>query len=636
MHRPQNNDRAKNRRQHSKAWAPYNFVPLPKEPTYAEIDQDGLPQTHDQYTQGKHTGYFAVTLDTETPLFVRGMLTVKDRSDGIESRTKPEAFSIDMKKPVIPGSSLRGMLRTLVEIVTNSKMHFVSNNKLVYRAVFGNDSLAQDYRSMVTEEIGSTHFMYPSSKLQSGYLQQGQSESGWVINPAQTFYNESFVLVDTDSIRRAAIAMGHPQITHKVFVQPQPRSTYKSQSRNGLKLELAQTSQITQSPAPHLKEATLVVSGKAPKRHWYAAIYAPDNDPTKHIPISQQMWADYEKDRDLQRGIPTRKLNKSDPLFYLLDQRGALVFFGPTMFFRTPYSKSIHGLISKNLRESNSSLDYAEALFGYVSEQNETRSPSAYAGRVSVTSAQVIEERLDYFDRTIVPKILASPKPTTFQHYLEQPEGWRTPTHQLRHYGDDTTIRGYKLYWRQMVKSLKAVEETGKRDNSNEPLTPENSSQHTRITPVRTGVSFCFRVYFENLSDVELGALVWVLTFGGDPDARHQLGMGKPFGLGVVKLKPKLVLTERPERYSRLFDDQGQWFTNETMIGEKQQAELVVAFKKKMGDFDNQLHIRELLALVRKQELNETMFSYMKIETDQGNDYDGRPVLPYPSEVGKG
>ncbi len=319
------------------------------------------------------------------------------------------------------------------------------------------------------------------------------------------------------------------------------------------------------------------------------------------------------------------------PIFYI-EQGGQVIHFGHTPNFRiaplvieddklravTPQDR-----IPRDLRQDNPRLDYAEALFGYVSEESHV--PSAYAGRVFVTSAYVTQEQGDYFDETIVPRILASPKPTTFQHYLEQPDGWQTPTHQLRHYGDATRLRGHKLYWRQMIADLKSVQESDTDKN------PDTSTQHTIIKPVRKDVQFAFKVYFENLTDAELGALAWVLTFDGDSEARHQLGMGKPFGLGVVKLETMLVLTSRRERYSRLFDEQGHWFSAEYSVEPQEHTAFIGAFKEKIGNFDKK-RIQELQILVRKQELKSRKFSYMRIESERGNDYQGRPVLPRPSD----
>ena len=57
-----------------------------------------------------------------------------------------------------------------------------------------------------------------------------------------------------------------------------------------------------------------------------------------------------------------------------------------------------------------------------------------------------------------------------------------------------------------------------------------------RDRPVRAGVSFSFDIRFENLSTVELGAVLWVLRIAADERYRLKLGMGKPLGLGAVHI----------------------------------------------------------------------------------------------------
>ncbi|RMD67399.1 TIGR03986 family CRISPR-associated RAMP protein, partial [Candidatus Parcubacteria bacterium] len=173
------------------------------------------------------------------------------------------------------------------------------------------------------------------------------------------------------------------------------------------------------------------------------------------------------------------------------------------------------------------------------------------------------------------PKILATPKPTAFQHYLTQQEP--DDKNQLDHYDSppphETVIRGHKRYWHQglspdegltLDQIRKPIEE--QRERLRELAT---STQHTQFRPVKPGVRFTFRIYFENLSDRELGALCWALHPLGDPSKEycHHLGMGKPLGMGTVKLEATLYLTNRPRRYSSLFDDDN-WQKGTTGPGE--------------------------------------------------------------------
>jgi CRISPR-associated protein (TIGR03986 family) len=643
-----------NRRRHPHAWAPYNFVPMPDKPLYAELNQtddthekNRVTQRHDEYTVERHTGYFKVTMTTETPLFVRGMLTITEQEAGVETRKNPNAFSIDGKLPVIPGSSLRGMIRTLIEIATNSKMHFVSDNKLVYRAIYYTDALVEDYRAITTDKLGNKKYRYPSAQMQGGYLQRGDSESGWVIQPAKPYHGESIALVDRKDVIAAGISETPKLVIHSVGIQP-ARARKVHTGKEGVELHIAQANGISKKRGSGYEPATLIISntvgkigGKGSNRTWYPAIYEADKN-AKPLPISQSMWDDFIKDRDLNRGIANRKLEKpGDVLFYLLD-KDELLFFGPTMFFRVPYGNSISALMPIELQQQNTQIDYTEAMFGYVSEKDEIRSPSAYAGRISVTSAKVTENspHLDNpFDETVIPKILSSPKPTTFQHYLEQPNGKDTSEQDLHHYGNPKAkLRGHKLYWRQMIKSLQNIAERDKRKKT------DTSTQHTIIQPVRPKVDFAFKLHFENLTNAELGALIWALTFGGDAEARHQLGMGKPLGLGVVKLEPELILTLRHDRetgrYGKLFNDDGSWFMAERPVDKNEQTDFVNEFKNKIPDFNEQQRIKELMALVQKQEPNASLFSYMQIEAydengQKYNQYAGRPVLPRPTEFEK-
>ncbi len=615
-------------RSNNYARAPYNFVPLPTDKKGEYNPLPGKTADHDRYDDKRHTGYFYVTLETITPLFVRGMLTSEEVQAGKEAKDHPGCFMVN-GKPVIPGSSLRGMIRSLVEIITFGKMHFVADALMLYRSVFGDDALVELYRGLVTEIKGSRHFVYPHKRLKGGYLiRDSASESGWGIQPAMEPAGESFVLVNLNAITNEIDRDINPQRVNQkpqqVWVKPASRTRY----RNRVTLEIAETSRISKTPFGGGERATLVFSKTVGRRHWYPAIFE-QNTGAKPVPISRKIWQTYIDDRDMNRGISTRKLeHEGDPLFYLVDDVGELVFFGPTMFFRLPYENSVAKLIPSELLDTNC-IDYAEALFGFVPE-NDKDTRQAYAGRVFVTSATLDEGQSNLYQEEFTPKILSSPKPTTFQHYLEQPKGKDTQKRELYHYGSlengkpKARIRGQKLYWRQNIKGIESVKERPENIR-------QNDTQHTRIQPLRAGVHFTFRVYFENLSDAELGALAWALTLGGDKDAHHMLGMGKPYGLGVVKLTPTLYLSKRRERYSQLFDTNGQWYRAEDKQDDS--ADFITAFKNEIEKhtgkpFEENERIQQLMVMLHLYTPDINKFGYMELDA-----FTNRPVLPKPNEV---
>ena len=133
--------------------APYNFVPLPeKVKTVAPHD---LPK-HDRYEEGRYTGWIDLTITTETPLYVRCGPSVNDIRQHENSKadhaelTRKHTHRQDFfhhgnpDHPVIPGSSIRGMVRSLVEILSYGKIQHTKSRRLYFRSL-GNDSMADLY-----------------------------------------------------------------------------------------------------------------------------------------------------------------------------------------------------------------------------------------------------------------------------------------------------------------------------------------------------------------------------------------------------------------------------------------------------------------------------------------------------------
>lgn len=680
----------RNPEQNRTASAPYNFVPLPGIVVTAVDSAEDLPG-HDRYETGKHTGYFDVTLTTKSPLYVRCPFTLEEflrQERGDDEKEKlpfrqqvkntPHFFyTRDPGQPVIPGSSLRGMLRSLLEIASYGKVQWVTDKRLIYRAVGDRSSLGQSYREKVMgpnkTKPPNMHFDYPSLRLKGGYLRR--QGSGWAIQPAKEIEGESFVRVEYNDALPIIGGQGR-QLVHDVFVKPVPRvsSNRGKRGRGDLTLDVAITPRVSATSKNGLIRAKLVESGHmggVHPKHWHCAIYEPDPK-ARLIPIPGELWQLYEEDRDLTRGLTTRKLSQDgDPLFYLLDKHNDLVFFGPTMMFRLPYANSPLKLVPEELRRSEE-IDYAEVLFGFVRTREELDNMKergivqeipkqgekmrAYAGRVFVTDAMLVEGQTDIWlsDDAIVPKILASPKPTAFQHYLVQTNSEKS---KLKHYDSktpgETVIRGHKRYWLQGERSGEDIREDGE--------IPDNSTQNTQFKPVKPGVKFKFRIYFENLSERELGALCWVLHPLGDlgKEYCHQLGMGKPLGMGAVKLEETLHLTDRVTRYSSLFDGDN-WQTGLSGPGESlsDRANLERRTRKFEEHILDRLkpnkpcrHLCELkrIAMLLKMmewpgyspvpsgllflpEEGRPNTRYMKIQPK--NEFKDRPVLPDPSAFG--
>lgn len=176
----------------------------------------------------------------------------------------------------------------------------------------------------------------------------------------------------------------------------------------------------------------------------------------------------------------------------------------------------------------------------------------------------------------------------------------------------------------------------------------ERDTQHTQIRPVKEGVPFTFQIRFENLSDVELGALLWVLDKAQDEAYRLKLGMGKPYGMGAVKIAPTLHLQDRQARYGGLFAAES-WQSGEQQAAETWQR-AVDAFERFVLDgigergpkrLEDVGRIQQLLALLRWPGPDPAETRYFEIEHDDPkakrgkvNEYKDRPVLPNPTWEG--
>lgn len=654
-----------------RAIAPYNFAPLPDEIMCAVPNAEALPD-HDTYAHPgyPHTGYFEVTLTTLTPTYIRGMLTEQEfrwqeegkyldgedlPKDGNPDfrrlvKNKPDFFMVQ-EKPVIPGSSLRGMLRQLVEIVTYSKMKWVTDKKLFYRTM-DNSVIGDSYRQRMME------------KVEAGFLhRQGDS---------YTIQTCRMVRIHRNQLSNHLYDGSGPMQTpkwHGQHHQHLPVWVTLTQSE-----KFVEQISLQKQSGHEWHEGRLVITGNIPRKKKEFVFLLP-NEGAVEIPISEKLAERFQDDDQItqwqQKSFPANQPHKDsrrrngalmtkpgayeEPVFFLREN-GELTFFGRAQMFRLPYQKRPLDLIPDDLRDP-AVIDFAEAMFGFIRTNEEMKELKirkiepkqgskgyAYASRIFVTDAHYNEERGDPWlsvntpDGILEPPILATPKPTAFQHYLTQqnPNNKR----ELQHYdSSNTTLRGFKLYWAQGQKTAEDLRAKSPEEDSHVPEQAKDmfvledgrwrvkstSTQHTRMKPVADGKTFTFRIHFENLSDVELGALQWVLT---KPQC-HRLGMGKPLGMGVVKLQVDLYLTPRVRRYTSLLAD---WDSKPA----KSEQDFSSQFENSMAGEEKQFQeIERVKMLLKMLEWTESdAHTDDKQYITQLDVFRERFVLPNPRDIG--
>lgn len=573
---------------HQRATAPFNFVPLPE--AILPSDATQALASHDRYEPELHHGWIDLDILTETPLYTRCAYPLNEAHREVKESEARQQFyhHRNPAEPVIPGSSIRGAIRNLVAILSYARLSRLESSvgastransdassatgirdeKLVYRAVTDQKTSAgKEYNEKgFLPKVAHMTFEFPSRKVKAGWLEKSPDGRGMQIRPACEHEKTSFVRVPVHVLSQARVPLLDQAPPRPLFVEPASVQKHTSRSKGNPFLYCAKTPRCSTSPSSGLVEATLIQSGKAPTRHYHTAIY-PRDTRAAPIPISPTMWEQYVEDRELTRGIPTRKLSEGAPCFYLLDRADRLVFFGPTLFFRIPYQRSTADFMPRALL-LDGELDVAEALFGTVNpgQRMEGQDSGPFRGRVRFGDAcyKSTQDGGTPFESDAqggrrVPGILSAPKPTSFQNYLVQVGNGEA--HELLSYasspaeaqsqevGPFTVLRGHKRYWHRgkpLPSELSTDLELARRGAS--------ASQYTIIRPVRAGTRFEGRIHFDNLTLCELGVLLTALDLPSE--CRHHLGMGRPLGMGSVRITPKLTLWSPEQRYAS-FDGSG-------------------------------------------------------------------------------
>jgi len=545
--------------------APYNFVPLPE----AIVAAEECP-VRDRYDTDRVTGVIRCTLLTKTPLYTRAALE-RHEVGHIKSKDKHQFFYVDpvTMEPVIPGSSLRGAIRALVEIAAYSKIQPVTDRQLFFRSL-DTSTAGKAYGGRMTGGDRKGKGSHPN--VSAGYMERHGHT--FCIRPAQTLKGTQYYRVEEEVVMRAIPGLrsmtqwntakkrylpnrDYRWLRSEVWFIPVSCTSHKPESSQFY----ANVTEISMTPpedSTGWSKGVLVASGWVPSRgrgkhlHWIIGPPVENND--ELIEIDSLDVEAYEEDgagisktiKDKGWSVLPKSGDVRIPCFYIRweDSQGRQrIAFGHTAMFRLPYEKSPRDLLPDYLKDDDVT-DIAEAIFGWVDDKK----GRTIAGRVYFCDAQVQSAENGLWvladGQESVRSLLSGPKPTSFQQYLTQRTDEKDNLHTYDG-GGEKTLRGHKLYW-----------------HKSSDLTPHNyesrgtvDSQVTRYRPVKEGVTFAFDIRFENLTKAELGVVLWVLQQCSLENQHMKLGMAKPLGLGTVQITPTLYLSKRVQRYTELLSE---------------------------------------------------------------------------------
>lgn len=511
--------------------APYNFVPLNTvavKPALAKYvdnakDAESMQNGYKNFIKDgkKYSGYFDVEIENLTPLYIGGN----------------DAFFANQDNICIPGSSLRGCIKNIFKIVTNSGLNTgddpdLTDKHLYYRAMA---SGYKDLRDSYDERMVSTGDVNPDGTMSS----KSKAEAGFIVRKDKKYF-----------VCPAQYAAEKPKGKWSVVKRiANPDTPYvKWENNNTAKVFTGKMSgrkimpkwkvpkDIDPQRVKNLSNGKVQVD--TPKIHYYK-VYAPRWD--KCLEIPDYVIRDYCEDKrrkgldlldeknnlNLHNAVKGQGFDYIIPCFYIADA-DTVEHFGAGPYYRIPYKQSIGVHIPQDIK--NIPIDFTNAVFG---------NKEYWASRVYFEDSFLKDKQVPQFDEKDYPKVLMTPNPTSFQFYLNTDKG------QPRHWDQEAAIRGYKFYWHRKLDWHETKEEMRK------------DSINKQIEPLKAYHTFQGKIRFKNLDAAELGAMAYVLSLCQDHENTClKLGMGKPIGMGTINMTAKLHIQGK-DYYEHLFGGSG-------------------------------------------------------------------------------
>ncbi len=476
----------------------YNFVPAPEEkdvfkPSWANLVSHDIP-----FSDGE-SGEIELTITAETPIFIRN-----GHAEGKEDNEFSHIEINGEKKYFIPGSSLKGMVRNVLEIMSFSRIN-VENDIFSFR-----DMTSKTYEEEVSK----------NRNLKTGWLQK-KINGKWIIDECKVGRVRICDIENEFSVSFTDLTAAQKQKALADTGKSLSKS-FKHKRDLGLTINdnFIKTGELYEFNGTGSFKGEIVVFGSIDnKKYEYifqsgmGTTYTVSNDLIKRFEdidskLSDTLWRYYKK----------KKISKI-PVFFKVNN-GEVEHFGFSRLYKMPntkYLNELEPLKSYFGRETKYDLDLAVTIFGTVEDTDKghgtNRNKTALKGRVFFGNAKMIKSGEGQISD--VPVVLSSPKASYFPFYLQNNQT----------YLQESTLKGYKKY--PVHNSIKPSE-----------LNEESGDIESTIKPLPQGTVFSGKIRFHNLKKVEIGALLSAITFhGNNNNLFHNIGSGKPLGYGKIKLE---------------------------------------------------------------------------------------------------
>lgn len=519
---------------------PYHFVSLERN------CRKNIDYRKQRKAKGVLTGRLKCEMKTLTPIFIPNSSSIYETdkgekcSDVFGKRTKDNGIikSYDFfsytplpaapfgetpiaPEPVIPGSEIRGVIRSAFEAVTNSCLSTIDDEQVLYKRVTTSGKPGRlvyengRWKIQKCERIGISFrptrgdrhdFSKDIKTLKEGqevYIKKGHKYKTKRGYPAFT------VVDDVSRSGKNGFVKGYFHMGEPFGKRKHHESVFVPTGEEDIEIDEFAVKNYVKNLELY-KDKTVNLHFKKGEHSGYNQIFV--------------------------KNKPLAALNKS-LVYYDKDEQSKNYYLSPSAIGREVFYNTLTKIVDdyKPCLKLNE-LCCACSLFGIAGKGE------AATSRVRFTDAHVRDKEEnpdDYYHGIRILKELASPKLSATEFYLgKNPEyadtwnydyavNWRPQKSGIREY--KPRIRGRKFYWHQphgdpFIK---------KEDEQNFDVVSE---RNVAVRPLQEEKYFEFDIYFNNITTQELGKLLWVLQIGQNKANAHKIGMGKPIGLGSVRI----------------------------------------------------------------------------------------------------
>ncbi|MGV8145511.1 MAG: TIGR03986 family CRISPR-associated RAMP protein [Alkaliphilus sp.] len=572
------------------AYAPYNFVRLPKNIISRYNDYNELPK-HNMYSDELLSGYIEYEIEAKTDIMI---------CSGTEENDKV-FFKNEEGRYAIPGTSIRGLIRTTSAMLSSSSLgREISDKNFLYRKFASETKKIKDeYGSRLgikrdKSEKGKDYSLL--TNLKAGYIYKRGKED-YAIIPSGSEDNSAGYIRITENKLKTLDAKRKIQGMH--YFSDHKYVPYSCEISFNLSFYNGQPRIEDVDMKGKLKySGFLVSSGKMHNKKNHYIIFK-QNDEDREIELTKEEVRAYILDLQISKNkmkyyaIPEKTgLINGKPVFYARHEENN--HFGFTPYLRLLYDNSIYSGIDEKVLE-DSTLDYVKSMFGFTSHNAEKK--LAYKTRLGFEDA--VTNSKETKEHTLVA---GEPKASCLTNYLVQKEGEPTKSYN----DDDFEIRGLKQYFlKKAVPPKKAEKE--RIDNT--------------IRPLEKGSRFKGRINFSNLHEDELGLIVWALKL--EKGCKHNIGYAKAYGFGQIGVENVVAYIESLEKkYSNDLTANFYDTLDSDELTEKYKDYIKNHFSR---DINNDPSVKDFMFLKRKVlEGNEiNAFEYMKL-----GDFEDHKYLP--------